>query len=131
MTPSTEDTLRTIIQTGLLLRAKAHMWHLQTSSYAQHMAFEELYTTLGEFTDRLAETAMGNGFAVLPAAADVRWQFEFTAATKWYEDHVLFITGLQSLSTQLQTEKLGFLQNIVDEFQGNLMQIAYKLQRFS
>lgn len=37
----------------------AHMHHLMTPSYSKHMALNELYTNLEEYTDSLAEAFMG------------------------------------------------------------------------
>lgn len=42
-----------------LSRTMAHMSHLQTSSYATHMALDEFYTGIIELVDDFAEAAQG------------------------------------------------------------------------
>lgn len=37
-----------------------HLWHLQTSSYAEHEALEDYYEDLFELTDTFIETAIAN-----------------------------------------------------------------------
>ena len=38
------------------LRSQIHLFHLQTTSYAEHKALEEFYTQLLELFDTLVET---------------------------------------------------------------------------
>jgi len=42
------------------IRINAHIGHLQSLSYAQHKALEELYTGIVDFTDRIAEAYQGD-----------------------------------------------------------------------
>ena len=50
-------------------RTDAHLLHLQTRSYAQHIALQEFYDGLVDLVDRFAETYMGmeGVFASFPA----------------------------------------------------------------
>ena len=41
------------------VRTAAHLMHLSTTSYAQHIALDEFYTSLLGLTDRYAEVYMG------------------------------------------------------------------------
>lgn len=54
-----QDPIAVLIFNALLLRTQAHIWHLQTTSFSEHKAFEELYKELDDINDRLAETAIG------------------------------------------------------------------------
>jgi DNA-binding ferritin-like protein len=48
----------------------AHLWHLQTSSYAEHKAFEELYTGLRDNLDSLIEQVQGKvGIKINPTGS--------------------------------------------------------------
>ena len=42
-------------------RQQAHFWHLETKSYAEHKALENLYTELLDLIDKLLETYIGKG----------------------------------------------------------------------
>jgi hypothetical protein len=47
------------IARSLALRTAAHLLHLSSTSYAQHMALDEFYTGLVPLVDSYAEVAMG------------------------------------------------------------------------
>ena len=52
--------LNELIQRLLFGRAQFHAWHLTTTSYARHKAFETIYEFLGEHADTLAEAVQDN-----------------------------------------------------------------------
>lgn len=131
MDQATQEILRRVVQGGLLLRAKAHMWHLQTSSYAQHMAFEELYTAIGDGIDKLAEVSIGSGLEVLTGPLQERWQVQFTESSEYAEDLLPFFTLLVDAEKQTRTAGLGWVANLIEEVHGDLRQPYYKLKQFS
>lgn len=53
-----KDAFNDYVQRGLATVALAHYWHLQTPSYAQHIALGEFYETLPELIDSVAEVGM-------------------------------------------------------------------------
>jgi len=60
---------QTFVARAFAVRTAAHIAHLTTQSYAQHVALDEFYTTLLDLTDRYAEVAMGREgrFSSLPS----------------------------------------------------------------
>jgi hypothetical protein len=54
-----ETNLSAFIQNLLHCVTNSHLLHLQTRSYAQHMALGAFYTELEELTDSLAEIIQG------------------------------------------------------------------------
>ena len=54
-----ETNLSAFIQNLLHCVTNSHLLHLQTRSYAQHMALGAFYTELEELTDALAEIIQG------------------------------------------------------------------------
>lgn len=50
---------QTFVARAFAVRTAAHVAHLTTTSYAQHIALDEFYTELLDLTDRYAEVAMG------------------------------------------------------------------------
>lgn len=131
MDNATQEQLRHLIQMGLLLRAKAHMWHLATRSYSQHMAFEELYTAVGEGVDKLAEASIGTGLEPIADTVADRWQTEFGGPEGYEADLLPFFEALVANEKQTRTAGYGWLANIVEELHGDLRQVYYKLKRFS
>lgn len=62
----TENTVGYIIVKTMALIAQAHVWHLVIRSGQKHTALNELYTTLQDEVDELAERYIGQG-GVLPS----------------------------------------------------------------
>lgn len=60
---------QTFVARAFAVRTAAHVAHLTTTSYAQHIALDEFYTALLDLTDRYAEVAMGREgrFSSLPS----------------------------------------------------------------
>ena len=54
--------LSDLVEVGLYSVAQAHHMHLVTTSYARHMALGEYYTGMPALIDRIAETALSEGF---------------------------------------------------------------------
>jgi hypothetical protein len=54
-----EEKVAKIIGILMMSRTYAHLAHLKTGSYAQHVALDEFYSCIVDLTDRFAETAQG------------------------------------------------------------------------
>lgn len=101
-----------------------HMHHLMTRSYAKHMALGELYASLQEKTDTLAEALMGCANIALTFRGGV-----FALGT----DPLANVRALYEL---VETERAAVgseshIQNIVDEIASAISSAIYKLQRLS
>ncbi len=104
----------------------AHRLHLQTTSFAQHAALEELYKLLVLHADRFAEVGMGiTGFPlniVLPSEA---------AGWSLY-DAVSFIrslTGDLPVTHGPCFKPHPVLENMFQELMADLFSIKYKLEQ--
>ena len=53
------STCPTFVSQSFAVRDAAHMAHLTSRSYAQHMALDEFYTSLTDLIDKYAEVYMG------------------------------------------------------------------------
>lgn len=118
------------IQSGILLSAKAHMWHLSTVTYSKHILFQELYETLTEQADRLAEVYMGAGFHIL-AEGTSKWQTEFNPEHSWKNELEDYLTELENLSIAITEPNFSFLKSTVDDVVSQLRRVFYKLNRLS
>lgn len=109
----------------LLLSAEAHGWHLKTKSYAQHMAFGELYDYAHDAADSLSEAAQGAGYQ--PPLTGPAISCSFSAPAKAIPEIERLCGELSKLSDQ--SASVPWFANLVQEVEGNLYKIAYKLKR--
>jgi hypothetical protein len=96
--------------------------HLQTDSYAKHVALNEYYDTIIELVDKWAESYQGSYQQIKSYPKD------FHLAT----DPVKYITGIKAFVKDIRTElpKDSELQNIVDEIADLIDSTLYKLKAF-
>ena len=100
----------------------AHFMHLQTDSYAKHVALNEYYDTIIELADKWAEAYQGCYDIIKTYPRD------FHLAT----DPVKYITGIKKFVKDIRTElpDESELQNIVDEIADLVDVTLYKLKAF-
>lgn len=102
-------------------RTNAHILHLKSRSYAQHLALQEFYEGLVTFADRLAEAYQGDNGLIENYPG--RYSFEadpvklVERSKEWVEENRDKCCG-----------KAPHLQNIVDELIAHCSTIAYKLK---
>jgi hypothetical protein len=104
------------------LRTMAHVAHLKTTSYAQHMALSSLYEGIIDLVDSFAETFQGdNGiievYPSIPAKSG-----EILAAINELE------TWIVDKRDTICGPDASHLQNIVDEIVALLSSSRYKLR---
>lgn len=111
-----------------LIQAKQQyqIYHWQTTSYAEHKAFDSIYDSLGDLVDKFMEVYMGKYGRVIPSksiAVNVN-NYSQEAAIKTTNDFIGFLTiTLPSLLKNQDTDLL----NIRDEILGELNQLKYLL----
>lgn len=103
-------------------RTAAHMAHLQTTSYAQHMALGEFYEAIVDLADRYAEAYQGCCGVMdtypsvpLPTGTPAAWLPTLRA---WVRTH-------REECADGKTE----LANLIDEVLAQLDSTIYKIQR--
>lgn len=102
-------------------RTSAHLMHLQTKSFAQHMALGSFYDEIGDLVDSFVEAYQG-----LHGVID-SYPSGYTAPSKEP------VTELQSLSDTVKSMRKGLvtesqLQNIIDEIASLIDSTIYKLK---
>lgn len=111
----------------LSLQFQFKILHWQTKGYARHVAFGEIYDTLGGLIDEYVEICMGkHGRFTLDNSTDTIQMknltdlniVEFLQAAK---------NGLIGLSGELSKEKDTDLLNLRDEMLGSVNKLAYLL----
>jgi hypothetical protein len=108
---------------GQLLHAVtvAHVFHLQSQSYSQHMALGSFYGDLEGAVDSLAECYQG-AYGIIDGYPTTL-ELPEGDPTKW----------LDGLSQFVQEKRTGLsddseLQNLIDEIQGIIDRTLYKLR---
>lgn len=125
VTGKAESTMTIADFFSALLHAatSAHMMHLQTKSFAVHMALDGFYKELPDLVDSLIESWQGKNGIVN----------QYPSGFVPQSDPVAFMTGL---STYLQANRgvaggESELQNIIDEIAGLIDGTLYKLKNLS
>lgn len=110
------------ISTLLNSREQAHIFHLQSLSYAQHKALQKYYEDIVELIDSYVETYQGK-YGIVKG---------YTVPTQFFEDDSVekYFTGLSKYvdmsRKELPTD--GELNNVVDEVAGLVNSTLYKLK---
>lgn len=106
---------------SLAMRTAVHLAHLNTTSYAQHIALGEFYDALPGFADRLAEVHL---------AENPRVEFP-TIRTPSGPVIPMFEAYLKEVRAELAAEKAHKAkENILTELEELTLQTLYKLKRF-
>lgn len=106
---------------------QSHVYHLQTKSFAQHLALQEYYEGIVGFIDSLAETYQGK-YGII--------DFGFTTSIKGLkgdEDSVSYFEKLLKF-VQEERENLpqdGMLVTIYDDIEALISSTNYKLKHLS
>lgn len=102
------------------IEATAHIAHLQTTSYAQHVALNSLYTDIVDLRDRFAESYQGK-YGII---TDI--QFKKTSESI---DMVAYLkVKARDIETFKSTIKEGYLNQIIDDVHELLYSTIYKLK---
>jgi len=107
-------------------RTQTHIFHLQTSSYAKHIALNEYYEEIVDLIDSLVEAYQGKyeilkGYKMVESLKDLE-----------SEDDIVSYLEKVAKYCELKREKLpqdGFLTNIYDDIDTLLRSTIYKLKR--
>ena len=109
-------------------RNQAHIYHLQTSSYAKHMALNDYYEDVVDLIDSLVEGYQGK-YEILKG-------YKMVGTLKDLESDEDIITYFEQIAKycELKREKLpqdGFLTNVYDDIDSLIRSTLYKLKRLS
>ena len=116
------EQVANFISTLFASREQAHIFHLQTTSYATHKALQGYYEDIVDLIDTYVESYQGR-YGILTG---------YTPATQIYsEDTTLkYFMGLQTFVDTIRQELPtdGELNNTVDEISGLISSTIYKLK---
>ena len=109
-------------------RNQAHIFHLQTSSYAKHVALQEYYEGIIDLIDSLVEAYQGK--------YEILTDYKMIGTLGDIKDEGDVASYIEKIARycELKREKLpqdGFLNNIYDDIDTLLRTTHYKLDRLS
>ena len=109
-------------------RTQTHIFHLQTTSYAKHVALQEYYEGIVDLIDSLVETYQGK--------YEILTDYKMVDSLKDISDEGDITNYIEKIARycELKREKLpqdGFLTNIYDDIDTLLRSTHYKLSRLS
>ena len=116
----TENSIAYVLSCMMELRDNAHIAHLQSRSYAEHIALSELYDAIPGLLDSLAES----------------WQGKYGIISGYHapmiQEGINFIDYLKSKVEEVnefrKTVKDTYIQNQLDTIVETFSGILYKLQ---
>jgi len=116
------ETVAKFLSTLFNSRDQAHIFHLQTSSYAAHKALNEYYDAVVGLVDDYAETFQGR-YGIIRGYTPQKQYFEGDEVVKYF-------TGLSTYIDSVRTSlpKDSELNNIVDEISALVNSTIYKLK---
>ena len=117
-----DSSITTFLSSLFEVEVVAHIAHLQTKSYAQHMALNGLYSDIVDLRDRFIETYQGKYGIVKGYSVNV----------KEGQDMIKYITDKMNLAEQTRLKvKDGWLQQIIDDIIELYTETLYKLKFLS
>lgn len=103
-------------------RTQAHIFHLQTTSYAAHKALNTYYDDIVDLIDSYVEMAQGR-YGIIRGYQMTTQLLEDDSALKYFTGLQKFVDGIR---TQLPQD--GELNNTLDEISGLISATIYKLK---
>lgn len=118
-----QSTMADFIGTLFLARDVTHSVHLNTRSFAKHMALNEFYNSIVELADKLAEAHQGRHGLIGPISL---------MSAKKNSDVIEFLkdslADIEEMRYKVCEKDDTPLQNIIDEIVGQYLKTLYKLR---
>jgi len=112
-----------LISTLFFSRTQAHIFHLQTSSYARHNALGDYYDSIVGLTDSLVEAYQGTNGVLKGYTSESRFGQLEVEVIPYFEKLLLYIEKARSTVGEDSD-----LQNTVDEIVSLVKSTLYKLK---
>ena len=121
-----EEPLAKLALSLLAIRDQAHMFHWQTLSYEQHIAFGEFYEDFAEKMDELMENIMGKGERPAFTEGTITLVGHSDAEVLQFSNTIENVLNIQ-LPTVVPAEGNDEIYNIVDEILSMVNKLKYLL----
>ena len=112
------------ISTLMSARTQAHVFHLQTPSFAAHKALDEYYSGLVDMIDGLVESYQGK-YGIVQGYGNVALQ-EYQSCDVIIMYFTTLVNFIEKSRTMICQD--SFIQNQVDELVAEIYRLLYKLK---
>jgi len=116
------DEIAKFISTLMSSRNQAHIYHLQTQSFAAHKALQKYYEGIVDLIDTYVEACQGR-YGILGGYSLPSQVYEDNNPLKYFGGLQKFVDGIRD-----QLPQDGELNNTVDEISGLISSTVYKLK---
>jgi hypothetical protein len=116
------EQLGKFLGTLMSSRTQAHIFHLQTQSFATHKALNKYYDEIIDLLDAYAEMAQGR-YGIIRGYQMMGQVMEDDSSLKYFMGLQKFVDGIRG-----QLPQDGELNNTVDEISGLISGTIYKLK---
>jgi hypothetical protein len=106
-------------------QTQAHIFHLQTGSYAEHKSLQKYYENIDDLMDSLIESYQGEN--------DIIKNYKSLPMDNYdsKEQVIGYFEDLMGMVRELSEDFPSYLKNIVDEIEVLINSTLYKLKRLS
>jgi len=123
---SGKKTVGTFVSCLMFSRNQAHIFHLQSDSYAKHIALGEYYDGIVGLMDSLVETYQGTNPVIMDYVNNDKYTgYTKEGVTKYFEGLLKETVEARNLFTDSD------LLNILDEIVSLIKSTLYKLKRLA
>lgn len=119
------NTMASLISLLLSSRNQAHVFHLQTDSYAHHKALNEYYDEVIEFVDGLVESYQGK-YGILTGYTSASGLIEQASANTIVEYFTQLAKTVEEARKEIPQD--DYLLNQIDEVTALVYSTVYKLK---
>ena len=116
-------TCADFVGTLFLARDVAHSVHLNTRSYAKHVALNEFYDSIVDLADKFAEAYQGKYGLIGPIS--LHSAKKTTNVVEFLEDQ---LEEIHAVRYKVVDKDCTAIHNIIDEIEGLYMSTLYKLK---
>lgn len=116
------ESIAKFLGTLMSSRTQAHIFHLQTPSFAAHKALDEYYSEIVDLIDSYAEMSQGR-YGIIRGYQMTNQILEDDSVLKYFSGLQKFVDSIRA-----QLPQDGELNNTVDEISGLISSTIYKLK---
>lgn len=117
------NEMANFISTLFASRTQAHIFHLQTPSFAKHKALNDYYDEIIDLADGLVESYQGRYGILKGYKADAPWLEDENGVIEYFESLCQYVE-----ETRANLPQDSYIQNQVDEVVALIESTKYKLK---
>ena len=122
--PEPSNTMANFVSTLFASRTQAHIFHLQTPSFAAHKALNEYYDEIVDLADGIVESYQGRYGIITGYKGEGQWIEDITQVVKYFEALCMYVE-----KNRVSLVQDSYIQNQIDEVVALIESTKYKLSK--